>query len=154
MLMALVAVFLTELLSPQVAITLASSSQSNFQCLLWSGSCMADLAGALHRNSEWCICSAAPFFLWHFSTDFSSSVPLCPIQLGCRWWDGLHQRSVLTYSSSRWYNQNKLLLLYSDNHTATSTAFVTMWLSFQMIHIRKNSLFCSLAGSARSSDIC
>ena len=34
------------------------------------------------------------------------------------------------------------------------TAFVTMRLSSQMIHIRKNSLFDSLAGSARSSDIC
>lgn len=70
-LMALVVLFLTELLSAQVAINPASSSQSNFQHLLRSGSCMADLAGVLLWNWEWCICSAPPFF-WQFSTESPS----------------------------------------------------------------------------------
>lgn len=48
MLMASLAVLLTELLSAQVAITLESCSQSHFQYLLWS--CMADWAGVLHSN--------------------------------------------------------------------------------------------------------
>ncbi len=54
MLTALVAVFLTELLSAQVAITLASSRQSNFQCrfglgavwLTWQAFCTETESGA------------------------------------------------------------------------------------------------------------
>lgn len=75
--------FLTELLSAQVAIALANSSQSYVQCLLGSWSCLAHLADALGWNSDWCICSAAPFF-WHVSAESPPSLSLYPFQLGCQ----------------------------------------------------------------------
>lgn len=102
-LMALVVVFLTELLSAQVAINPASSSQSNFQHLLQSRSCMADLAGLLLWSGEWCICSAPPFSFWQF---FRVSIILLAVSITIRltslwggWakaWDGIHHSWVLT----------------------------------------------------------
>lgn len=89
MLMASVAVFLTKLLSTQVAINPMSSSWSNFQCLLWSGSCMADQAGVLLWNWEWCVCLAALLSPSAFS--------LFPLQLGWQFWDVFEVKPEMGY---------------------------------------------------------
>lgn len=82
--MALVALFVTELLSAWLAITPASGSRSNFQCLLWSGSCVADLAGILLWHWDWCIYWARCFF-GYFSADFflfvSATISLTGLRL-------------------------------------------------------------------------